>query len=349
MTSWIAAVLLCLSIAPVPAPEKLRVSLLDGSTLKVEVLEVTGDKAKLKIHVLGGHAVVKRSLEDFTPRSIFEMELQAANPSDFDGHFAMAKRAGELGMVASAGKQARAAIAAAASAPDLPQKEQAVRAWAADALESLIQKAVAAGDDKEAEDLLDILVSRLADQRNETQLAALAQQVANLEKQKAMAKEAERTAKLDAKRNAELERRVDPIRKRVEAGDKHFQRAIAISEKTSQSAHSCEEAIHAYKAAWSLTKDLAVDFDEDDEVQRRVVDFGERLHQKAIRAALHAASVLTTQSNYHGAKEWVEKVLNFDPDHADALQMLETIQQAETDAANWKWGWRRKRPKTTYS
>ena len=37
----------------------------------------------------------------------------------------------------------------------------------------------------------------------------------------------------------------------------------------------------------------------------------------------------------------MQRVLQFDPDNAEAKQMLDTVQLAEAEASgDWRWGWR---------
>ena len=70
-------------------------------------------------------------------------------------------------------------------------------------------------------------------------------------------------------------------------------------------------------------------------------DLGHHIHDNAIRSALHAASVLTTQSDYKNAMDWARKVLAIEPDNADAKKMVSTIQNAEAESSNeWRYGWR---------
>jgi len=65
-----------------------------------------------------------------------------------------------------------------------------------------------------------------------------------------------------------------------------------------------------------------------------------KFHDNGIRAALHAANMLTVQSDFKGAMEWANKILAFDPDNAEAKEMVRTIQVAAAAAGDtWGWGW----------
>ena len=74
-------------------PKTLSLTTVTGDAVTAQVLEQKGDTAKLKVSILGGNMTVVRKLSDFTPISVFRIEMAAKAPADFAGHFAMAKRA----------------------------------------------------------------------------------------------------------------------------------------------------------------------------------------------------------------------------------------------------------------
>jgi hypothetical protein len=319
----------------------ITVDLKDGRTGNVEVLAVEAGTAKLRVYGLGGHMVVKRPLDDFTPQSAFDIESAVANATTFEQHFGLAKRAAELGLLRSAGKEARAAITAVEGKPEAEAKTAEVRAWAADALEKQLRQAVTQGDLRGAQQMLKLLATRLADQRTEEQLAQLAAQVEGMRKSAEARRQAERQIKLDEKQRAAIAKKLEPIHARVAAGDELVRKAMTQASQTSAAARACNEAINQYKAAWKATEKLVKDFPDDPEVQREAAELGERLHSSAIDAALLAANMLTVQGDYKGALDWTGKVLAFDPGNAEAKDMMQTIQVSSAAASGeWAWGWR---------
>src|SRR5262245_42540641 len=151
-------------------PTPVTVTTKTGKTVRLQVLSVANGKAKVKIFAFGGEVTMERDLSVLTPESQFLVETRAANPKTFEQHFVLAKRAAELELLPQAGQQARLAVKAAGDGPDAESSRKLLRAWAADALEKMIGNAVADDDLERAEDCLEILTSRLADQRTEEQL-----------------------------------------------------------------------------------------------------------------------------------------------------------------------------------
>ncbi len=335
-----ALLLSLFSLLPQQEPKTVALSYKDGEAFTAQVLDLQGDEVKLKVMLLGGHMQVKRKLADFSPASIFVIEMQGKKPADFDSHFAMAKRAAELGLVGQAGQEARAAVESVTDADAAAAKKTEVRTWAAGALEKMLKDAVADGRIKEAQHYLKLLTTRLSDMRSEAQLDALAGMVEALEANDREAKQQARQAKLDSKAREEIERKLKPIQKHIADGDKCQREAVVKSSSTVASSNLCEKAIDHYKAAWKALQALGEKYPDDVDLERSIASMGKQLHDNAIRAALHAANVLTVQSNYKGAMDWATKVLAYEPDNAEAKEMVRTIQIASAAASNqWGWGW----------
>jgi hypothetical protein len=318
-------------------PEAMTVAFTDGRTERVQVLGLDGDTARLKLFMFGGEMQVKRRLADLAPESRFRVELEATKPQSFEDHFKMAKKAADLGLLSSAGTEARAAVETLEGKPDAAAKTAEVRSWAAGAIEAMLTNAIAADDIQRAEHLVKILATRLADQRSEEQLAAWADKIDAMRTGRVAKKDAERRAKMDQKQKDDIEKRLKPIYAKIEAGDKAQRDAVAKSRNTSQSAQLAERAIDSYRAAWKDAQSLLEKYSDDQQLVQEVEGIGRRLHDDAIRAALHAANVLTVQSDYKGALDWTTRILKLDPSNDEAKQMQRVIQLSQ--AASWGWGW----------
>ena len=320
-------------------PKTIALTYKSGDSVNAQVLELQGEDVKLKVFVLGGYMQVKRKLADFAPASMFAIELEGKRPEGFEAHFAMAKRAAELGLVPAAGSQARAAVEAVKDKADEKQKRAEVRAWAADALEKLLKDAVGDGRLADAQNYLKLLSTRLSDQRTEEQIDGLEALVDGLESSNRQKQDAARQARLDAKTRAAIDQKLQPIQKKIDDGDKSQRDAVCKSRNTTTSANLCEKAVDSYKAAWKALQALVEKFPDDAELARAAESMGKHLHDNAIRAALHAANMLTVQSDYKGAMDWANRILTYEPDNAEAKEMMRTIQLAEA-AASSQWGWR---------
>jgi tetratricopeptide (TPR) repeat protein len=312
----------------------------------VQVLGMKDNLAELKVIGLGGEATIKRDINDFRPESAFAIERRAIDPKTFEQHFALAKQAALLDLLPQAGLQARSAIKAAGTGPDAEAKKKEVRAWAADALERMIGSAVEAGDLDRATDCLAILTTKLADERTDDQLAKLTASVESLRDQSDAKKADAAAAKLDTKRKADLQKALQPIRDQMAKGDKTLSEAIAKTKSTSTSARLCESAVDSYKSAWKQAQELTQKSPDDAALQQQLGPVVDRLVDQALRAALHAANVLTLQGDYRGATEWVNRILAFDPDNQAAKDMQQTIimaSAASSDKDDYRFGWRRRR------
>jgi len=312
----------------------------NGESVNAQVVEVKGEDVKLKVLVMGGSMVVRRKLAEFMPSSAFVIDMEAKDPHDFDSHFAMAKRAAELGLVPQAGAQARAAIESVKDPGQAEAKRTEVRKWAADALEKMLRDSVAAGRLADAQHYLKLVSTRLADQRSEQQLDELAALVEGLDTSTSEKMQTERQSKMDAKQREAVNSQLKPIQKQIEAGDKAEREAVAKSRTTVASTKLCEKAIDSYKAAWKSLQALVEKYQDDADLSHAAEKMGEHIHDQAIRAGLHAANMLTVQSDYKGALDWTARILAFDPDNAEAKEMMKTIQIAQAAASNqWGWGW----------
>ena len=321
-------------------PKTLSLTTVSGEAVNSQVLEQKGETAKLKVLILGGHMTVTRKLSDFTPISVFRIEMAAKAPTDFAGHFAMAKRAADLRLLTQAGVEARAAVEAVKDPAEQDKTRKEVRSWAADTLEEYVREAIAEKRAKDARHGLKILSTRVAEMRTEEQLDALAGLVEALEANAVAAKDAARQAKLDAQTKDKMGKVVAQIREHIEKGDKSAREAIRKSRATVQSTNLCEKAIDSYKAGWKKLQELLEKGGDDAALAEEMGSLGQQLHDKAIRSALQAANNLTVQSDYKGAMDWANRILAFDPENAEAKQMRETITMAEAAASsNWGWGW----------
>ena len=321
-------------------PKSLTLNEVDGDSVTAQVLELKGDSAKLKVMILGGNMTVTRKLTDFVPLSQFRIEEAAKAPKDFDGHFALAKRAGDLRLLTQAGHQARSAVESVKDPAAQEAKRAEVRKWAADALETMTREAVAQNRIAEARHCLKLLSTRLADQRTEEQLDALAGEVVALDERVANERESARQAKLDAASRDKMKKTLGQVRESLEKGDKLSREAITKSRTTVASTNLCEKAIDAYKAGWTKLQAVIEGAGDDAVLASEAGALGQKFHDHGIRTALHAANMLTVQSDFKNAMEWANRILKFDPECEEAKEMVKTIQVAAAAAgSDWGWGW----------
>jgi len=334
---------LLLSLALLVAQDpnkKLYLRKTDGEVVSGSLIALDGDMVKLKVSVLGGSMDVEHDLGEFQPASAWRLELAADPPKNFEGHFSMARKAADAGLLKQAGNEARAALKTVEGKPDFAARQSEVRSWAATALEKMIATSVAAGDLKEARHRLKLLTTRLADQRSEEQLHAVAKTVEALALSQKQQKDEQRQMKMDQRTRDRINSRLEPIEKEVAKADRYYGEAVRKSNQTVASSNLCDKAIRSYRRAWQSLESLLKRYPDDKQLASQSTAMGRHMHDQAIRAALHAANMLTVQSDYKGAMDWAQRILAFEPDNAEAKQMVRTIQLASAAASsNWGWNW----------
>ena len=312
-----------------------------GQKVTGALISLKGDIVKLRVHLLGGSAVATHHLSDFDAASAFEIKTTANPPAGFAGHFAAAKEAADAELLEASGRQAEAALKAVAGAYDYAAREAEVHAWAAGALERGIDRALADNNLAGAQRCLMLLTTRLSDQRSEDELHAIAQRVEKVENQRVAMRNKAHDRRADERQRKAVERHLKPIQKEIGKADKHYRDAVRKSRSTAVAAKLCDRAVKEYTKAWKATTKLTAEFPDDEHLAMVAADMTHHIHDNAIRAALHAANVLTTQSDYKGAMDWARRILAFEPDNADAKELVKTIQlAAATASGNWRWGWR---------
>ncbi len=321
------------------SPESFRVSFKDGRQARVQVLDVEDGVAHLKVFALGGHAEVRRELDSLQPRSAFEVERAASEASTFEEHFALAQKAMNYGLVVSAGQHLETALSLIPDHPQLTAKEREVRVWAANELKQLTAQAIEQNDTRRASNLLEILTTRFAEHADQERLEDLACGVDHLRHQSEFdSQESIHSVAASSSEARDIQKRSEQVRELTERGDERLRRAYAVSASTRESERLSRQAIEDYESAWKLVQELASDYPDHGQLQGMVLDLGQRYEADVIRASLHAASVLTTQTDYPGAEEWVRKVLQIDPENVNAKEMLRHIQLANAAAWPWRWG-----------
>ena len=321
--------------------KKLYLRKQGGQAIAGTLLSLDGDVVKLRVQLLGGTAVSTHHLSDFEPASAWRIGVAADPPKDFAGHLRAAKAAAAASLLDQAGREAEAALASVAGTDDYAQREAEVHAWAADALEAGIDRALAERNLDGAHRCLMLLTARLSDQRTEDQLHAIAVKVEAATEAAKAARHDAHHSRADERQRAAVDRHLKPIQKEIAKADKYLGEAIRKSRSTSASAKLCDRAVKEYTKAWKATAKLTASYPDDDHLAMVAAEMNHHIHDSAIRAALHAANVLTNQSDYKGAMDWAQRILAFEPGNKDAKELVKTIQLAEATASgNWRWGWR---------
>lgn len=341
----IAAGLLALQATASPVaqvsadPELISVRFKNGTLARVHVVGIQGERVELREFVFDGGMNVRHALDEFEPISAFRVELAARKPQSFEGHAAMARRAAELELPQRAVEQVGEALLHLGGDAEAARKSLELRSWLAQALEGWLHEATERGDLAGASQFLKLIATRYTDLRSEQQLEELALVLEALERDRAAKLRASRQERLDDRARADIARRLEPIREKVQLGDERYRDAIKSSARMTRSADLAAEAIDAYRDAWKASLELQRRHPDDEALVLEIESIANHLHDHAVLAGLHAAELLAVRSNYPGALEWVEQVLAMDPELPEALELKRTITLAKAAAsAGWVWG-----------
>jgi tetratricopeptide (TPR) repeat protein len=319
------------------APPRILVGFADGRMGVVSLLDRTGDNFRLRSNLFDGYVEFVASIDDFTPGSRYRLSLAHRQPTTHAEHLALAERTAAWRLIEPTAHHLREAIAQ-ASGPEAASLQAEVRNWAIDWIESIVRESLAAGDVAEAGRRLGMMCSRLADGCAEDRIERLAGEIDAARSARDSARAKQRQQRLAEQARAEIERRMQPIQRRIETGDARMREALRNSRRTVQTTRLAEQALEQWRAAWDAARQLQSRFPDDAALATEIAALGEDLRERSVRASLHAANALTIQSDFRSAIEWVDRVVDLDPDNADARELRRTIQFASAAAGGWGWG-----------
>lgn len=339
LRAFIPLALLAFSL-PAQDSDLVALQLKSKETLHARVLGVQGDKASLRISMMGGEATVKRKLADFMPDSQMTIHTLANKTDTIDAHWTLAKQAASLGLIKEAGRELRAAVKVAEKEPDGKAKITAIEQWAAVEVSKLFDKALASKDLEDARHYLKILATRLADHVDEEKLAQHFDRLLAAERSAEAEQETGADQKVREASESVRSKEFAAIYKQVDAADKHMREGLKNARRTVTAVECQEKAIEDYRSAWKATQKLVKENESSDAIQEEAARLSQRIKSSAIQSALHASNALVLQSNYRKATEWANKILTVDPQNAEAKEMIRTIQLADAAASGeWRWGW----------
>ncbi|MCR9246852.1 MAG: hypothetical protein NXI31_17605 [bacterium] len=321
-----------------PDDRILNVQFQNGTYARVQVLEVRGEAARLRLLALDGSIEVKHELDEFESESAFRLQLAARPPKSFDDHFWLVRRAARLELPNEMSEHVARALERLHEKKSPEQARGLLESFASRQLRRWLGQAIESERIEDSVTLLERLSTRFANTVPEAELEEFAAAVEELENDRSARRRAERQARLDQKIRKHVEKRLEPIRRTVQRGDGLLRQAIAKSRQMTKSANLASKAIDTYRSAWRTASALQQKFPQDKPLAVEIESLANHLHDHSIRAALHAANTLTVRSDFVGAMEWVQQVLALDPSNREAREMRQTIAVAGA-AASGPWGW----------
>jgi tetratricopeptide (TPR) repeat protein len=340
ITNFLLLFALAFPLPQAPTPDTFILK--SKEVLNGSVVSVQGEKVKLQISVMGGTATVTRNLADFTPTSAYIIRASQAKADSFADHLELAKFCVGNGLVKLAGKECRAARDIAEKAADGGAQRKQLGAWVADTLEGLFKKAVADNDRDLAQRYLNLINTHVPEERTDAQREALADMLQAAEDNVRAERDRAAADKASAAEQKEREKKLEPIFKQIQNGEKAQREATVNASKSSVAKGKYETAFESYRRAWQAAQALLKANKDEEWITEAVGEIGQRLHKNAVATCLGAANALTIQSDYKNALEWTNKILVFDPDNSEAKDMIRHIQTVQASASSgWGQGWGR--------
>ena len=157
----LAALVTCLLVT---VPEEPKTFLLKGGEhLRAEVIEVDGERVRLRIPIAGGHYSTWRSLDEFKPHCTYLILNEMAREDSIEDRIRLAKYAAGQDIVYIAQRELRQARVLAGDAGLEPELEREIAKRGATVLESLFRKELERGRVRKAKRLLSELMIRYPD------------------------------------------------------------------------------------------------------------------------------------------------------------------------------------------
>ena len=326
----------CLSLLTAQEPESRSFLLKSQEVLAGRVLRLDGATVVMHVDFLGGSATVRRSLADFAPASVFEIQLAAAPPKAFAEHLQMAAQAVQLGLLPQAGRQAELARSWAKQDAS-GEQQKTLDAWVAATLSNLFDKAIENGELADARHWFRLAVTRVPDSLASDEVQRMLDGLAGL-----AAKGRRNAVALPAGPTAEelaAEKLFAPVLKHVQQGDVAVAAGLRDSRHTVKATHSYELALARYKTAGTELQHLLAAHADDAFVQAEAAQLVQRVKDGAMQAALHAGHALVVQGDYRTAYEWANKALLLEPGNSEARALRNTVEMAQAAGSAWGlWG-----------
>lgn len=308
---------------------------LNGKTgLRGRIKRITGDKVTFSVYEGPATWDEHRELNVFTPASQFRI-LQTATPDTVEAQLDLARWA----LDHDAPVQARYALGAArgiAKDPKLAADlETAIRQKNALRLQNEFQIDLAQGKVHTAEQTLrelnryyaDVVAANVRDGMKTSLQAREAE--FKQQKQEKAAKDA------IARKDNEVQRKLNPLKKYVERGQADIQRGLNAGSSMSKALGSFRSANQALERAVRGCDRLKKTYGNDERYAGDINYVQGQAVSSLNDSLLHSASILTSRGSFNEALGNVNKILARDPNNTRALAMRGRIESA----ANEGWGY----------
>jgi hypothetical protein len=328
--------LACLAL-PCLAQGPRTFQLKDGSKLNAEIVAVKDGAAELRVHIGGGTTVTTRRLDEFDPRSAYQLMLSATAPDDIEGQVKLVEYAVDHGLFAAARDAMRRARAAAKDRRLPPDVEARLVDRSVDALDRLLTQMIGQGKVQDAEVILQRILQtetpRVTDERKRA-FVDKHEQAVEAARGRVKAERAQRAQ--DAAEQAR-KKQVDAFeRELAKANDQRKKGLLAGKEQSAAKEH--------FSRAVRISADVAGDIDRlgnKKDADPTLVSDLKQVKQEAedmqVSCLLHTASVDLVRGSFNSAMGHVNRALAIHPENQQALAMRARIEVA-ANSDDWAIG-----------
>lgn len=323
-------------LGPAIAGEPITLILKNGDHLRAEVVQIDGNRVRLRVPIPSGHYLVWRSLDDFRPHCAYLALAELAAKDKAEDRLRLARFAAAHDLVYIAQRELGLARQLAGDDGLEAELEQQIVERGAAVLEREFRAALERRDLRKGKRLLNELVIRYPDSEPASRKEDLFAEFDRVEKALADA----RRRAVDARKQARLERshesKLRPIRSRLEKARQDNKQGLLSSKSFSKAHGLFVRAIAGFEAATKAADKLLKIRTNDEVLVREVSDLRLKALSGAQEALLNAASVCLVRGQFTRALGHVNQVLAFEPTHKDARAMRARIETAANEAG-WRW------------
>ena len=304
----------------------------NGTTIRGTVIETDGTRVRIRVSVAGGTGTAWYSIDRFTPESQVDLRRAITEESDLSGQLAVAEFAMDKGLIDDSKKQLRRAALLADDYEENAGPDFKPRALAL--IDRIVVAMVQSGDVRAAEGAVNRLLTRHGSDLTEAERAAMVDNLDAATSARTEQVQQQRRAELDEEALKELDKKIEPIVKSIDAADEIHRKALLGSRKRGNALRECDRAIKKYDSALKQLEALVADSSGDRALVSELAALGQQATTGRYDALLTSASLYLTRGQFNNALERTNTVLADDPDNKEAKAMRARIEVAAND-----WGW----------
>lgn len=289
-----------------------------------EVVSIEGERVTLKVNMFGGTAQIERDLADFTPDSAYRI-LASKSGNTFEDKMKLARFAAEVDSIDYLRKELREAYEIADKANDEARKREVTK-FAADCVDKYFDIAMQKGDLRFAKQCINILMTKFPEERTEAQKKAMLKRYDDAQNKIAAERKAAQEAKAEKAAVDEANRLLKPVMDDIEQAKQLQNEGLLTGNNNVAARQKFDQALDLLKSAHRKVQQFEKSSnkflrDHASSLEVEIFDIGKD-------ACLNAASAATFQSDFQGARGYINIILAVDPKDKDALDARARIELA---------------------